>query len=207
MPLTQRQLHWHQAILCLRFLSDSFIYTSSTKRSSINKSSSRSNMFVAWLTTGSMFCLRGRKELACTHRHPSFVCAFCWIPSPVGSFPIFHFAFGNGVQLAEVGAHGDVYTSEGALCAVCSLLVRAPYSGSSVYHAFQSSHSLHGPCMIEMRRHGVTNMCPLCRQPRWSVPSLRDERRQRRYAVRRIWPGRRQFAPNAMVDLLCAHFR
>ena len=29
--------------------------------------------------------------------------------------------------------------------------------------------------MIELRRHGVTNMCPLCRQPRWSVPSLRDE--------------------------------
>ena len=60
---------------------------------------------------------------------------------------------------------------------------------------------------MEKRRHGVTNMCPLCRQPRWSVPSLRDERRQRFYAVMRIRPGRRQFAPNAKVGFVCAHCR
>ena len=40
----------------------------------------------------------------------------------------------------------------------------------------------------------MTSMCPLYRQQRWSVPSLRYERRQRLYAVMRIWPGRRQFA-------------
>ena len=58
------------AIVCRvqQHATDSFIYTSSNQRSSIRKSSNKSLMFVACLTTESTYCLRVRKELVCTPR-------------------------------------------------------------------------------------------------------------------------------------------
>ena len=68
MPCTHRQPSFVSAFCRIPSFTSAALYTSSTKRSSINKSSSRSSMFVAWFTTRSMYCLRRRKELACTYR-------------------------------------------------------------------------------------------------------------------------------------------
>ena len=68
MPCTHRQPSFVSAFCRIPSFTSAALYTSSTKRSSINKSSSRSSMFVAWFTTRSTYCLRRRKELACTYR-------------------------------------------------------------------------------------------------------------------------------------------